>query len=142
MGATIAQHPEAASVVIAEVGIFDMLRYEQSPNGSFNVPEYGSVRVPAQFKALYNYSPYHGLKEGIRYPSVLLMTGENDARVDPMHSRKMAARLQAVTASPRPILLLTSKDTGHGHSTPLAGKIEQETAKWTFIFDQLNLSLE
>ncbi|MFL5292245.1 MAG: prolyl oligopeptidase family serine peptidase, partial [Myxococcales bacterium] len=108
MGAALTQHPELFRVVVSHVGIYDMLRVELSPNGVFNVTEFGTVKDPEQFRALRAYSPYHNVKDGVRYPSVLFMTGDHDGRVDPMQSRKMTARLQAASASKRPVLLRTS----------------------------------
>ena len=91
--------------VVSRVGIYDMLRVEFGANGEFNTTEFGSVKDAAQFKALYAYSPYHHVTPGTRYPAVLLTTGEYDGRVDPMHSRKFAAALQAATGSQLPVLL-------------------------------------
>ena len=103
--------------VVSFVGIYDMLRVELSPNGAFNVPEFGTVKDENQFQAMFAYSPYHHVKDGTKYPAVLFLTGANDPRVDPMQSRKMTARLQAATASEQPILLRTSASSGprHGH---------------------------
>jgi prolyl oligopeptidase len=79
-----------------------MLRVELSSNGSFNIPEFSTVRKPKQFRALYAYSPYHHVKNGTKYPATLFLIGANDPRVDPLQSRKMTARLQAATAAERP----------------------------------------
>ena len=95
MGAALTQHPELYSVVVSMVGIYDMLRVELSPNGAFNVTEFGTVKEPDQFRALFAYSPYHHVHDGTQYPAILFTTGANDPRVDPMNSRKMTARLQA-----------------------------------------------
>src|SRR5207249_2427939 len=81
------------------VGIYDMLRVELAPNGAFNVTEFGTVKDPEQFKALYAYSPYHHVADGTKYPSILMTTGANDGRVAPYHSRKMTARLFAANKS-------------------------------------------
>ena len=90
-----------------------MLRVELSPNGAFNVTEFGTVKDPEQFQALHAYSPYHHVKDGDEYPAVLFLTGANDPRVDPMQSRKMTARLQAADPAGQ-FLLRTSDDSGHG----------------------------
>jgi prolyl oligopeptidase len=140
MGATLTQHPDLMHCVVSHVGIYDMLRTEYSPNGAFNVTEYGSVRDPEQFKALYAYSPYHHVKDGKRYPACLFMTGANDPRVDAMQSRKFVARLQAANASGEPILLRTSSDTGHGLDSPLSERIAQTVDVDAFIFDRLGVS--
>jgi len=139
MGAMITQHPELCRAVVSFVGIYDMLRVELTPNGQFNIPEFGTVKEPELFRALYAYSPYHNVKEGTPYPSVLFLTGANDPRVDPMHSRKMTARLQAATSSGQPILLRTSSDTGHGLSTPLSEQIEQNIHWHAFLLHELGL---
>jgi prolyl oligopeptidase len=117
-----------------------MVRVEISPNGQFNIPEFGTVKNPDQFSALYAYSPYHHVIDRTSYPAVLFMTGANDPRVDPMQSRKMAARLQAVSATAAPILLRTSSNTGHGGGTPLSDKIEEDTDQYSFLFYQLGVN--
>jgi len=139
MGAMITQHPRLCRAVVSSVGIYDMLRVELAPNGEFNIPEFGTVRNPDQFHALYAYSPYHNVKDGTAYPSVLFMTGANDPRVDPMHSRKMTARLQAASSSDRPILLRTSSKTGHGLATPLSEQIEKSVHYHAFLLNELDL---
>ncbi len=139
MGAAFTQRPDLFRAVVSEVGIYDMLRSELDPNGTFNVTEFGTVQDPEQFKALYAYSPYHRVKDGTAYPAVLFLTGENDHRVNPMQSRKMTARLQAANASEHPILLRTSSDAGHGYGTALDEQIEQDADVLGFLFDQLGI---
>ncbi|AKT40102.1 prolyl oligopeptidase family serine peptidase [Chondromyces crocatus] len=137
MGAALTQHPEMYRAVVSYVGIYDMLRVELSPNGAFNVTEFGSVKDPAQFKALFAYSPLHNVKDGVKYPSVLFPTGAEDPRVEPWHSRKMAARLQAAsTGGP---VLLRADVGGHGADTPLDAQIEQLADVYSFIFHELGL---
>ncbi|GMU01869.1 prolyl oligopeptidase family serine peptidase [Corallococcus caeni] len=140
MGAALTQHPEQYGAVVARVGIYDMLRTELTPNGQFNVTEYGSVKDPEQFKALYSYSPVHQVKDGTKYPSVLFTSGANDPRVDPYHSRKMVARMQSATASPKPILLRANAETGHGMGTPLSARIEEEVDVYSFVFNELGMT--
>jgi prolyl oligopeptidase len=139
MGAAFTQHPDLMKTVVSHVGIYDMLRVELSANGVFNITEFGTVADPTQFRALHAYSPYHHVKDGVRYPSVLFLTGANDPRVDPMQSRKMTARLQAATPSDVPILLRTSANSGHGAGTGLSERIEQTVDVFAFLFDQLGI---
>jgi phosphodiesterase/alkaline phosphatase D-like protein/dienelactone hydrolase len=138
MGATLTQRPDLAQAVVSHVGIYDMLRVELDPNGAFNVTEFGSVTNPDQFQALFAYSPYHRVQEKTPYPATLLLTGERDGRVNPAHSRKMAARLQAATASPRPVLLRTSS-AGHGLGTALGERIQELSDVYAFLYDQLGV---
>jgi prolyl oligopeptidase len=97
------------------------------------------VKDPEQFQALYAYSPYHHVKDGTAYPAILFLTGENDHRVNPLHSRKMTARLQAANSSGRPILLRTTSSAGHGIGTSLNEEIEQGADVFSFLFDQLGM---
>lgn len=140
MGAEITQHPDLARAVVSAVGIYDMVRVELDPNGSFNTTEFGTVKNPEQFKALYAYSPYHHVQKGTAYPAVLMLTGATDGRVNPMHSRKFAAALQAATSSNSPILLRTSKNSGHGIGSSLSERIAEQTDTLSFLFDQLGMT--
>ena len=137
MGAALTQHPETYRAVVSMVGIYDMLRVELTTNGAFNVTEYGTVKDPEQFRALYGYSPYHHVVDGTRYPSVLLTTGANDPRVEPWHSRKFCARLQAATASQNPVLLRTSDSSGHGIGSSLDEIIAERTDMYLFLLHEL-----
>jgi prolyl oligopeptidase len=141
MGATLVQHPEIFRCAVSYVGIYDMLRVELSTNGSFNVTEYGTVKDPEQFRALYTYSPYHNAKDGTPYPAALFLAGLNDPRVDPMQSRKIVARLQAATSGKAPILLRTSGSSGHGLDMALSERIEEEVDVYAFLFHQLGVTL-
>jgi prolyl oligopeptidase len=142
MGAIITQHPDLMKAVVSQVGIYDMLRVELAPNGAFNVTEFGTVKDPEQFKALYAYSPYHHVVDGTKYPSILMMTGANDGRVAPYHSRKMIARLDEANESQNPILLRTSSSAGHGIGTALNERIKQLADIYAFLFAQLGMTKE
>jgi prolyl oligopeptidase len=141
MGAMITQHPDLIHAVVSSVGIYDMLRVELAPNGAFNVTEFGTVKDPDQFKALYAYSPYHHVVDGTNYPSILMMTGANDGRVAPYHSRKMVARLDEANKSGNPILLRTSTSAGHGIGTALSERIKQSADIYSFLFAQFYMDV-
>ncbi|HEX7651886.1 MAG TPA: prolyl oligopeptidase family serine peptidase, partial [Verrucomicrobiae bacterium] len=139
MGAFLTQHPEYAHTVISSVGIYDSLRSELEPNGAFNITEFGTVKDPDQFAALYAYSPYHHVVTGTKYPAILMLTGDHDGRVNPYHSRKMIARLQAANASENPILLRTTSAAGHGMGTSLDERIAQESDVFAFLLATLGM---
>jgi prolyl oligopeptidase len=138
MGAALTQKPELFAAVISHVGIYDMLRVELDDNGAFNVTEFGTVKDPEEFKALYAYSPYHQVKDGTSYPAVLFTAGENDGRVEAYHSRKMAALLQRATTSGKPVLLRSNK-SGHGIGTALDEQIAEDSDLFAFLFQQLRM---
>jgi prolyl oligopeptidase len=141
MGAFLTQHPKMARAVVSFVGIYDSLRAELEPNGAFNVTEFGTVQDPGQFQALYAYSPYHHVTDGVRYPAVLFLTGDNDGRVNPYNSRKMAARLQAANRDPYPsaVYLRTTSNAGHGLGSSLDERIAEQADVYAFLFDQLEI---
>lgn len=141
MGAALTQHPDRMKCVVSHVGIYDMLRVELSPNGAFNIPEFGTVKDVSHFTAMRDYSPYQRVRDGTKYPPVLFLTGANDPRVDPMHSRKMTARLQAANPDGE-VLLRTSANSGHGLGTALAEQIEQEVDVYAFLFAQLGVKVK
>jgi prolyl oligopeptidase len=129
MGAMITRHPSLMKAVVSQVGIYDSLRGELSPNGLFNTTEFGTVKDPDQFKALYAYSPYQHVVKGTRYPAILLTAGLNDGRVAPYNSFKFAALLQAATAPDSPVLL-TVNSFGHG----IGSSLDQQVADITDVF--------
>jgi prolyl oligopeptidase len=139
MGAVLTQRPELFRAVVVQVPLLDMLRYHRFLIARLWIPEYGSAEDPEQFPWLRAYSPYHQVRDGVAYPAVLLATAESDTRVDPMHARKMAARLQAASTSPRPILLRLESRAGHGAGKPLNKVLEELTDTWTFVFSELGV---
>src|SRR5262249_40130416 len=112
VGALLTQRPDLFRAAVCSVPLLDMLRYHRFRIAKLWIPEYGSAEDPKQFEWLFAYSPYHHVKEGTLYPAVLFTTAESDSRVDPLHARKMAAAMQAATASERPILLRVETKAG------------------------------
>jgi len=100
------------------------------------------VKDSEQFKALYAYSPYHHVVDGTKYPAVLMMTGANDGRVAPYHSRKMTARLIEANKSGNPIFLRTSSSAGHGIGTALSERVKQLADVYAFLFARLGMAKE
>jgi prolyl oligopeptidase len=141
MGAVLTQRPELFRAIVIQVPLLDMLRYHRFLIARLWIPEYGSADDPEQFAWLRAYSPYHHVRPGVSYPAVLLATAESDTRVDPMHARKMTARLQAVTTSSRPILLRLESRAGHGAGKPLSKVLDELSDTWTFVFSELGVEV-
>lgn len=138
-GALLTQRPDLFRAVVSAVPLLDMLRYHRFLIAKLWIAEYGSSDDPKQYAWLKAYSPYHRVVDGTSYPAVLLMTAESDARVDPMHARKMAARLQAATASKHPVLLRVETQAGHGAGKPRSKQVEELADQWTFFFRELGV---
>jgi len=140
VGAALTQRPDLYQAVVCQYPLEDMLRFQKFMEGAYWVDEYGTAENQAQFPYIYAYSPYHHVKNGVKYPAVLFITGDGDTRVAPLHARKMAARLQAATASDRPILLLYDTKSGHSGGLPLNKQIEENTDVLSFLFWQMKFS--
>jgi prolyl oligopeptidase len=139
VGAALTQRPDLYQAVVCQYPLEDMLRFQKFMEGPYWVDEYGTAENEAQFPYIYAYSPYHHVKNGVKYPAVLFVTGDGDTRVAPLHARKMAARLQAATASDRPILLLYDTKSGHSGGRPVNKQIEESTDILSFLFWQLKV---
>jgi prolyl oligopeptidase len=139
MGAVLTQRPDLFRAVVIQVPLLDMLRYHRFLIARLWIPEYGSADDPEQFHWLKSYSPYHHVRSGVAYPAVLLATAESDTRVDPLHARKMAARLQAASASDHPVLLRLESRAGHGAGKPVSKVLDELVDTWTFIARELGV---
>ncbi len=141
-GAALTQRPDLFRAVVVAVPLLDMLRYERFLMARYWVPEYGTAEDAAQFTFLLDYSPYQHVKAGMKYPAVLLTAGEHDSRVHALHARKMAALLQASTASDtgeQPILLWVDREAGHGQGKPLDLRIRDAADQRLFVMWQLGM---
>jgi prolyl oligopeptidase len=141
VGAVVNQRPDLYRVAIPQAGVMDMLRYQKFTIGWNWIADYGSSDNAQEFKALYAYSPVHNVKQGVRYPSVLITTADHDDRVVSAHSFKYAAALQSCARKDRPVLLRVETNSGHGASS--TGKmLDITTDLYAFTFFNLGLTPE
>jgi len=134
VGRAITERPDLFGAAVGQVPVSDMMRAESSSNGVPNIPEFGTVKTEEGFKALYAMSPYHWVKDGVKYPAVLLTTGINDPRVDAWEAAKMAARLQAASTSGKPVLLRIDYEAGHGFGTTKKQGYAERADTFAFLF--------
>lgn len=139
VGAVAVQRPDLFRAVLCSVPLLDMVRYHRFGLANIWAEEYGSAEDPEQFLYLYRYSPYHNVRGGIAYPAMLIVGSENDARVDPLHARKMVARLQGADVGGGPILLKIQRASGHSGGTTLTEQIDQVAGTWGFLMNQLEM---
>jgi prolyl oligopeptidase len=138
MGAATVQAPDLFKAVVCAVPLLDMVRYHRFGLGAAWISEYGSADEPAQFKTLYAYSPYHHVREGTRYPAVLMLSSDHDDRVDPMHARKFTAALQRATASSAPVWLRIEQNAGHGGADVVKQQVDEWADTFAFVLAQLD----
>ena len=134
------QRPDLFRAVLCMVPLTDMLRFHLFDNAGVWKDEFGTVDDLDDFTALRNYSPYHAVRDGSGYPATMIVSGDADQNCNPLHSRKMAARLQAATCSESPILLHYCTERGHSPVLPLTHRLAALTDRLTFLCDQLGLS--
>jgi prolyl oligopeptidase len=139
VGAVMTQRPDLFGAALPAVGVMDMLRFHKFTIGWAWVTEYGSADSVHQFPYLYEYSPYHNLKDGTSYPATLVTTADHDDRVVPGHSFKFAARLQAAHTGPAPVLIRIETKAGHGAGKPTSKIIEEQADKWAFLVEVLGM---
>jgi prolyl oligopeptidase len=139
VGAAMTQRPELFRAVVCLVPMLDMLRYHLFDNAHVWKDEFGTADDPDDFAALHSFSPYHSVRDGTHYPATLIVSGDSDQNCNPLHARKMTARLQAANASDDPILLDYSRFRGHSPVLPLSERIQALTDRMAFLCDQLGL---
>jgi len=139
VGAAMVQRPDLFRAVVCGVPLLDMIRYHKFGIGKMWLAEYGSPDNERDFGALFAYSPYHNVKQGVPYPAVLFLLSESDDRVDPMHARKMTAAMQNSSASDHPVLLRIQKNAGHNGADQIDTSIEQRADMYSFLMSQLNV---
>ena len=142
VGAAITQRPDLFCAAICLGPLLDMARYHLFNFAAGWADEYGSPEDQEDFQVLLAYSPYHHVLDRVAYPAVLLISGDADTRCNPMHARKMAARLQAANASDRPILLDYKPTWGHTPVQPFSTKIEALTDRLAFVCHELGVHVQ
>jgi prolyl oligopeptidase len=139
VGAALTQRPDLFGAAVCMVPMLDMLRYHLFDNAHVWKEEFGTSEDPDDFAALAKYSPYHQVREGVAYPATMIVSGDADRNCNPLHARKMTARLQAANISEHPIFLDYSKFRGHSPVLPLGERVEALTDRMAFLSDQLQL---
>ena len=139
------QRPELFGAVLAQVGVFDMLRFDQFTIGYAWKPDYGSPSEnEEEFRALLKYSPLHNIHAGTHYPPMLITTADHDDRVYPAHSFKFAAALQAAAAetpNAAPVLIRVETRAGHGGGMPLSKQLEVTADMYAFLVKELGVAV-
>ncbi len=141
VGAALTQRPDLFRAVLCMVPMLDMLRYHMFDGAHAWRDEFGTAEDAEDFAVLNRYSPYHQVRDGAAYPATLIVSGDADRNCNPLHARKMTARLQAANSSGRPILLDYNPFRGHSPVLPLSERIEALTDRMAFLCDQLQLSV-
>ncbi|HUG25992.1 prolyl oligopeptidase family serine peptidase [Piscinibacter sp.] len=139
VGRAMTERPKLFAAVVPSVGALDMLRMETTPNGVPNIPEFGTRTNEAGFRSLLAMSTYHQVKDGTKYPAVLLTHGVNDPRVEVWHTTKAGARLIAASTSGKPVLLRLNYDAGHGVGNTKSQTFDEVADVYAFMLWQMGV---
>ena len=136
VGACMTQRPDLFKVAIPIVGVMDMLKFHKFTVGHYWMDEYGNPDLEEDFKFIIKYSPLHNIKEGVKYPSTLVMTADHDDRVVPSHSYKFIATLQEKGYNfENPYLIRIDTNSGHGSGSTIIKKIDEIIDMYSFILE-------
>lgn len=141
VGAALTQRPDLFRAAVCMVPILDMLRYHLFDNAHVWKEEFGTADDPDDFAVLAKYSPYHQVRQCTAYPATMIVSGDADHNCNPLHARKMTARLQSANVSDHPIFLDYTRFRGHSPVLPLSARIEALTDRMAFLCEQLQLSV-
>ena len=133
VGTVVNQRPDLFAAALPGVGVMDMLRFNRFTAGRYWTDDYGFPDREADFRVLRAYSPYHNIRQGVRYPAILATTADTDDRVVPGHSFKYIAALQAADTGPMPKLIRIETRAGHGSGKPTEMQIEEYGDMYAFI---------
>lgn len=137
VAAASVQRPDLFRAAVPIVAPLDMIRFEKFTVGHWHIDEYGTVNDSLSFLSLKSYSPYHNIKKEVNYPSMLIVTSDNDDRVPPFHSYKFAALLQSRECQTNPIILKVEEDAGHSGASSLLNSIRTKAQVYGFIMNEL-----
>ncbi len=138
VAAAMTQRPELFAAVICSYPLLDMIRYHKFSVAKFWVPELGCADDKDEFDVLRSYSPYHRVRSDTSYPACLLISGDGDTRVAPLHARKMTAMLQSVASPDAPVLLRYHTNAGHAGHVPVSESIRNQTDGLRFLLWRLS----
>ncbi|MEI7491776.1 MAG: prolyl oligopeptidase family serine peptidase [Bacteroidota bacterium] len=139
MGAIATQRPDLYKAIICAMPLLDMIRYHKFLIARYWIPEYGSSDNEADFRNLLQYSPYQHIRAGVNHPAMLIRTGANDSRVDPLHAKKFTAALQNNPGQINPVMLYIDYNVGHGSGQATKQRIENTLVDYEFLLNQLGL---
>jgi len=139
VAAVATQRPDLVRAIVCLVPLTDMLRFDAFLIARLWIAEYGDPGDPRDAAFLRAYSPYHNVRDGVRYPAMLVATAEADGRVDPMHARKFGARVAEATAGDAPYVYVEA-NAGHGAGKPRHKVVAELADRWSFIAMQLGVS--
>ncbi len=134
MGNMYTMRPDLFGAVVCQVPLLDMRRYNVLLAGASWMGEYGNPDDPAEWSFIQGFSPYHNVKDGVKYPPMLVTTSTRDDRVHPGHARKMVALL---TEKGQDVLYYENIEGGHGGAANNKQAAHMNALAYAFLWKTL-----
>lgn len=139
VSAVAVQRPELCKAVVSKVPLTDMVRFHKFGIAMRWVHEYGNPDKKEDLESILKWSPYYNIKNDMKYPDFFFTTANRDTRVDPLHARKMVAKLQE--NKDNKVFIFTEIDAGHGMGKPVAKMVENQALVLSFFAKELGLKI-
>jgi len=134
VGNMLTQYPDLFGAVVCQAPLLDMQRYSHLLAGASWMGEYGDPDDPAQWAYIQKFSPYHLLKDGVKYPRTLFTSSTRDDRVHPGHARRMVHKMEAMGSD---VLYYENIEGGHGGAANNKQQAFMSALAFTFLWKQL-----
>lgn len=129
IGGAITKRPDLFTAALVRVPVANLMRFEQTEGGAANVPEYGTVTRAEDLPFVLASDPYHRIKDGVKYPALVVTGGMHDVRVPVWQPAKFVARMQSASTG-GPILFRVETGAGHG----LGSRRSQVREEWADLY--------
>ena len=80
------------------------------------------------------------MRAGVNLPETLVVAGEYDSRVDPLHAKKFVADVQANPGQVSPFLLYMDFDSGHGTGKTQQQRVVDRDYELRFLMNALGMT--
>ena len=140
VGALLTQRPDLFRAAICQVPLLDMVRYHKFLIARYWIAEYGDPDRAADFRWILRYSPYQNVRQGVNMPETLVVAGEYDSRVDPLHAKKFVAEVQNNPGQVSPFLLYMDFDSGHGIGKTTQQRVVDRDYELRFVMNALGMN--
>jgi len=139
VGALLTQRPDLFRAAICQVPLLDMVRFHKFLIARYWIAEYGDPDRAEDFRWILRYSPYQNIREGVNLPETLVVAGEYDSRVDPLHAKKFVAAVQNHAGQVSPFLLYMDFDSGHGTGKTQQQRVVDRDYELRFLMNALGM---
>lgn len=134
VGGAFTMRPDLFGAVVCQVPLLDMKRFNHLLAGASWMAEYGNPDLPEDWAFIQTWSPYHLVKEAVRYPKVFFWTTTRDDRVHPGHARKMVARMEEMG---HPVWYFENIEGGHGAGSTNRQRAEILAMEYSYLWMML-----